>query len=53
MELADLFQLQAQPMTKRTFRTQLIEQRFGLIECVWRNVLALEEVSKATLHFGF
>jgi hypothetical protein len=53
MQLANLFQLDAEPVPERTFRTQLIEQRFCFFEGVWRNVFALEEISKTTLNFGF
>jgi len=53
MQLADLFELQAQAMPKRALGSQLIQQRFGFLERVGRNILAFEQISKATLNFGF
>src|SRR5687767_6588506 len=53
MQLADLFELQAQAVPKRALGSQLIQQRLGFVERVGRNILAFEQISKATLNFGF
>jgi hypothetical protein len=53
VKLANLFQLDAEAMSQRAFGPQFIEERLGLIECVWWNVLALEKIAKAALNFRF
>jgi hypothetical protein len=53
VQLANLFELQAEAVAERTFRSQLIEQGLSSIEGVWRYVFRLEEVAKTTLNFGF
>jgi len=51
VQLANLFQLDAQAVTKGAFRTQFVKQGLGLVECIRRNVFALKEIPKATLNF--
>jgi hypothetical protein len=51
VQLANLFQLDAEPMAERTFGSQFFQQGFGLIERIWGNILAFEQVSEAALNF--
>ena len=53
VQLANLFQLNAQPVAKRALGSEFIEQCFGFLKSVRRNVLGLEQITKATLNFGF
>jgi hypothetical protein len=53
VELANLFQLNAQAVPQGAFRTQLFQQRLSLVESIWRNVFALKKIPKATLNFRF
>jgi hypothetical protein len=53
MQLANLFQLNAEPVTERAFRPEFIEQGFCPFEGVGRNVFALKEISETTLNFRF
>jgi len=50
---AELFQFQAQPVPQGTFRTQLIEQGFGLLEGLARKITAPEEPSPASVDLLF
>ena len=53
VQLANLFQLNAQAVAKGAFCTQFFQQSLGLLESIRRNILTLEEISKATLNLGF
>jgi len=53
VQLPNLFQFDAQPVAKRAFRSQLIEQSLCLFEDIRWHILALKEIAKATLYFGF
>jgi hypothetical protein len=53
MQLAKLFQLDAQAMPQRAFRTKFVEQGFRLVESLWRHVFAFEQTAKAALNLGF
>jgi hypothetical protein len=53
VQLADVFQLQAQAVAQRAFGAKFVEQCFSLVKGVRRNVLALEQVAKAALNFRF
>ena len=53
VQLADLFQLDAEPMPQGAFRAKFVEQRFGLVEGLGRDFLGLEQVAKAALNLGF
>jgi hypothetical protein len=51
MQLANLFELDAQPMAERAFGPQFFQQGLSFVEGVGGNILALEHVSKAALNF--
>ena len=53
VQLADFFQLDAQAMPERAFRTKFVEQRFRLVERIWRHILAFEHIAEAALNLGF
>jgi hypothetical protein len=53
VKLANFFELDAQAVPERAFGPELVEQRLGFVERVWGNILALEQIAKATLNFGF
>jgi hypothetical protein len=53
MQLADLFELDAEAMPQRAFRAKFVKQCFGLVEGVGRHILGLEQVPEAALNLGF
>jgi len=51
VQLADFFELDTQAVAERTLGPQFFQKGLGLIECVWGNILAFEQVSEAALNF--
>ena len=50
MQLANLFEFHAEPVTKWAFGPQFFQKRLGLVERIWGNILAFEQVTEAALN---
>jgi len=54
VQLTDVFEFHTQPVPQRALSTQLVKQRFGTLERLWRwHFLAFKEVPEASLDFSF
>jgi len=51
VQLANFFELDAQPMAEGAFGPQFFQQGLGFVKRVWGNILAFEQVSEAALNF--